>query len=43
MLGPTAAYVVAISTLVFCGMAALTLVNTVRRLDTPTDADSPRH
>lgn len=39
MLAPAAAYIVAISTLVLCGMIALTLIYTVRHLDRP-DAHS---
>ena len=41
MFGSAAAYVVAISMLVFCGITALTLINTVRHLDPPEARDAP--
>jgi hypothetical protein len=40
MVGPAAAYVVAFSMLAFCGLTALTLINTVRHLDPPETGSS---
>lgn len=37
MLGPAAAYVIAICTLLSCGVIALTLINTASHLDGPGD------
>ena len=37
----TTAYVVAIATLVFCGISALTLINTVRHFDPPEARELP--
>jgi hypothetical protein len=41
MFGHIAAYVVAISTLMCCGISALTLINTVRHFDPPEARDLP--
>lgn len=41
MTGLTTAYVVAIATLLFCGISALTLVNTVRQFDPPETRELP--
>jgi hypothetical protein len=41
MLALTAAYVVAISTLVLCGISALTLISTVRHFDPPEARELP--
>jgi hypothetical protein len=41
MLELTAAYIVAISTLVFCGITALTLINTLRHFDPPEARELP--
>lgn len=41
MTGLTTAYVVAIATLVFCGISALTLINTVRQFDPPETRELP--
>ena len=41
MFGPTAADVVAISTLAFCGISALTLIDTVRPFDSPEARERP--
>ena len=40
MMEPVAAYIVAISAMLFCGVTALTLIYTVKRFD-PPDVHSP--
>ena len=41
MFGPAAAYVAAISMIVFCGISALPLINTVIHLDPPEARSLP--
>lgn len=41
MFGPAAAYVVAFSMLLFCGLSALTLIRTVKHLDPPEARELP--
>ena len=42
MFGPAAAYVVAFSMLLFCGLSALTLIRTVKHLDPPEAPEPPK-
>ncbi len=41
MFGPAAAYVVAISTLLFCGLCAVTLIRTIDHFDPPEGREAP--
>lgn len=43
MLAPVAAYVVAISMLLTCGLCALALVRTIDHFDPPEARHSPEH
>lgn len=43
MVGPAAAYVVAIAAMLFTGISALTLIYTVNHLDPPDVRSSPEH
>jgi hypothetical protein len=43
MLGPAAAYVVAVSAMLFSAISALTLIYTVKHLDQPEVRPTPAH